>query len=239
MILRVIAAGAIAAIALSGCGSMESLGSDEEVVSAAVQGCRQLDQKNRITSRYDNRMRIIRQGLPLRVGGQALDYKVYETKEMNAFAMPNGCVRVYSALLDRLTDDEVRAVLGHEIGHVALRHSVQQYRTNRGVALTVGGLSAMSSVLTGGAVTGEGLAQITYSMVNARYSQNLETEADNYSVDLLLKEPDGKRKAAAMGTALQKITSGGNSGMLQKMFGSHPDPASRIENVKRRVEGAK
>ena len=239
MHFRLIAACAAASLVLAGCGSMESLGSDEEVVAAAQQGCRQLDQKNRITSRYDARMRVIRQGLPTHVGGQVLNYKVYDTKEMNAFAMPNGCVRVYSALLDKLTDDEVRAVLGHEIGHVALRHSVQQYRTNRGVALTVGGLSAMSSVLTGGAVNGEGLAQITYSMVNARYSQNLETEADNYSVDLLLREPDGKRKAAAMGTALQKITSGGSSGMMQKMFGSHPDPASRIANVKKRVENAK
>ena len=42
-----------------------------------------------------------------------------------------------------------------------------------------------------------------------------------------------------MGTALQKITSGGSSGMMQKMFGSHPDPASRIANVKKRVENAK
>ena len=41
---------------------------------------------------------------------------------VNAFAMANGCIRVYSGLMDMMTDNEVEAVLGHEMGHVALGH---------------------------------------------------------------------------------------------------------------------
>ncbi len=51
-----------------------------------------------------------------------MNYKVYMAKDVNAFAMANGCIRVYSGLMDMMTDNEVEAVLGHEMGHVALGH---------------------------------------------------------------------------------------------------------------------
>ena len=44
------------------------------------------------------------------------------TKEVNAWAMANGCIRVYSGLMDMMTNNEVEAVLGHEMGHVAHVH---------------------------------------------------------------------------------------------------------------------
>ena len=45
------------------------------------------------------------------------------TKDVNAWAMANGCVRVYSGLMDMMNDNEVRGVVGHEMGHVALGHT--------------------------------------------------------------------------------------------------------------------
>ena len=57
------------------------------------------------------------------VNGVPLNYKVYMTNEMNANATPDGSVRVYSGLMDKMNDDELRFVIGHEIGHVALGHS--------------------------------------------------------------------------------------------------------------------
>ena len=156
------------AAALTGCANMESLGSDQEVVAAANQSCRQMDQKNTITHQYDGRMAIIRQGLPTQVGGQTLNYQVYKTKDMNAWAMPNGCVRVYSALIDRLNNDEVRAVLGHEIGHVALRHSVQQYRTNRGVAIALSAGGALGSLVGLDGTGSDLMQQVAYSAISAQ-----------------------------------------------------------------------
>ena len=57
------------------------------------------------------------------VNGTPVNYKVYMDKEVNAWAMANGCVRVYSGLMDLMTDNEVEGVLGHEMGHVALGHT--------------------------------------------------------------------------------------------------------------------
>ena len=55
--------------------------------------------------------------------GVPANYKVYQTKDVNAWAMANGCIRVYSGLMDMMTDNEVEGVLGHEMGHVALGHT--------------------------------------------------------------------------------------------------------------------
>lgn len=223
---------------LAGCGSMEFLGSDADIVAAGTQNCQQLDAQNKITHRYDARMRNIRRGLPTTISGQTLDYKVYETEDMNAFALPNGCVRVYSALLDKLNDDEARAVIGHEIGHVALRHSVQQYRTNSGVAMTLQGVNAVGSLFGISDDSGM-LNKLAFSAISAQYSQRLETEADDYSIDLLLKERDGHKKAMALADALRKISADGeDSTLLRKMFGSHPNTKERIAHIEKRVNTA-
>ncbi|MGQ7116108.1 M48 family metalloprotease, partial [Escherichia sp. TWPC-MK] len=51
------------------------------------------------------------------------------TSDVNAWAMANGCVRVYSGLMDMMNDNEIEGVLGHELGHVALGHSLAEMKT--------------------------------------------------------------------------------------------------------------
>src|SRR5690606_497439 len=50
--------------------------------------------------------------------GLALNYKVYLVRDINAFACADGSVRVFSSLMDIMTDDELLSIIGHEIGHV-------------------------------------------------------------------------------------------------------------------------
>ncbi len=73
-------------------------------------------------SEYSQRLNKIAAALGDNINGQPVNYKVYETKDVNAFAMANGCIRVYSGLMDLMNDNEVEAVIGHEMGHVALGH---------------------------------------------------------------------------------------------------------------------
>ncbi len=73
-------------------------------------------------SEYAKRLTTIANALGNNINGQPVNYKVYMAKDVNAFAMANGCIRVYSGLMDMMTDNEVEAVLGHEMGHVALGH---------------------------------------------------------------------------------------------------------------------
>lgn len=100
--------------------------SDAEVKSLSDQSCKEMDSLYKIagkSSKYTKRLNKISKALGNNINGQPLNYKVYLTDDINAWAMANGCIRVYSGLMDKMTDDEVIGVLGHEIGHVELGHT--------------------------------------------------------------------------------------------------------------------
>lgn len=127
------------ATVLTGCQNMDSNGllssgaeafqayslSDAQVKTLSDQACQEMDSKATIApanSEYAKRLTTIANALGNNINGQPVNYKVYMAKDVNAFAMANGCIRVYSGLMDMMTDNEVEAVLGHEMGHVALGH---------------------------------------------------------------------------------------------------------------------
>lgn len=60
----------------------------------------------RLTSRY------------AAVNGVPLNFRVYRTPQVNAFATADGSIRIYSGLMDRMSDDELMAIVGHEMGHI-------------------------------------------------------------------------------------------------------------------------
>lgn len=61
--------------------------------------------------------------------GIPLNFKVYNVIDVNAFACPDGSVRVFAALMDIMDDDELMGIIGHEIGHVVKRHSKNAFKT--------------------------------------------------------------------------------------------------------------
>lgn len=124
---------------LSGCQNMDSNGlmtsgaeafqayslSDAQVKALSDEACKDMDGKATLApanSTYTQRLNKIASALGDNINGQPVNYKVYMAKDVNAFAMANGCIRVYSGLMDMMTDNEVEAVIGHEMGHVALGH---------------------------------------------------------------------------------------------------------------------
>ena len=146
---------------LSGCQNMDSNGlmtsgaeafqayslSDAQVKALSDQACKDMDGKATLApanSTYTQRLNKIASALGDNINGQPVNYKVYVAKDVNAFAMANGCIRVYSGLMDMMTDNEVEAVIGHEMGHVALGlrqgfHGLRQGgRHGKGVALADG-----------------------------------------------------------------------------------------------------
>ncbi|MCP5762619.1 metalloprotease LoiP, partial [Klebsiella pneumoniae] len=77
-----------------------------------------------------------------------VNYKVYMAKDVNAFAMANGCIRVYSGLMDMMTDNEVEAVIGHEMGHVALGH------VKKGMQVALGTNAVRAAAASAGGIVG-------------------------------------------------------------------------------------
>lgn len=216
-----------------GIGSGVTLGkalilSDSEVFESADQACTLMDQTNPLApagSPHAERLDRLTADLGAE-DGLRLMFKVYMVDELNAWAMANGCVRVYSGLLDALTDDEVHGVLGHEIGHVKLGHTKAKMRT----ALLARGVreGAVASGSGVGVIASGELGGLAEAVVNAQFSQKEERDADDYGFRFMVKHG---HDPYAMVTLFRKLP-GKKGGLLA----SHPGPAARAERIEARIK---
>jgi len=248
-----VAAAVLAASALVGCETMKNADtgalaqaggsafkamslSDGEIATMSDQSCAAMDQKNQIApanSRYAARLNQVVRQMPDTVNGKTANYKVYMTKDVNAWAMANGCIRVYSGLMDLMNDDELRGVIGHEIGHVALGHSKSRMQTAyaasavRGLASAAGGVAAQLSQSQAG--------DLGEKFINAQFSQANESAADNYSFDLLTERKLERKGLVSAFDKLAKL--GGSTG--SSLMSSHPPSADRSARMQKRLDAAK
>ena len=158
--------------------------------------------------------------------GLQLNFKVYESKTVNANASADGSVRFYSGLMDMMTDDELLFILGHEIGHVKNGHSAKAMRT----ALTTSGVrkAAAASGSTVGTLAESQMGGLLEAVVNAQHSQGQESESDDYGMRFL---KSNKLNTAAAGTSLRKLAGLSKGGGGASILSSHPDPGARAERM--------
>ena len=218
--------------------------SDEQIQAYVSQYIAQLDAQSPVlpeSNAYVKRVRNLTKGIT-EVDGIPLNFKVYQTSDINAFACADGSVRIYSGLLDKMTDDEVLGVVGHEIGHVALKHTLKQYKTAlRNSAIR----DAISS--TGGAVavlTASQLGDLGEALMSAKFSRKQEEQADDYGYDFLVAH---KRNPWAMAMAFEKLLSMSNGGAsagtqaassnsaVSEIFSDHPSTEKRIQTMSARA----
>lgn len=160
----------------------------------------------------------------------------------NAFAVPGGYVYVTRQLTGLMNSEaELAAVLGHEVGHVAARHSARrQAAAQRNQLLGVGGAILSSVLLGGNSPVGQQLSQAALQgsqLLTLSYSRNQELEADALGVQYLNSAGYDPR---AMASLLQSLASqnaldaqlqGRNDATMPAWASTHPDPASRVQNA--------
>ncbi|WP_243140659.1 M48 family metallopeptidase [Pelistega ratti] len=202
--------------------------SDDEMKAIGLQSAKKLDAENKTapaSNAYAKRLNKITKNFKS-YNGIPLNFKVYLTKSVNAFALPNGDVRVYAGLMDLMTDDEVLFVVGHEIGHVIEGHSKARMRTNllataaRQAAVASG--NSIASTLSSGEI-----GELAHNFVNAQYSQSQEYDADTFGLKIL-KENNRPKEAGV--SALRKLASL-NGGSNASILSSHPDSLKRAERI--------
>ena len=92
--------------------------SDEQVAELCRQSVAYTDSQTPLAdAKYQQRLQKLMSGISS-IDGKALNFKVYRSNEVNACAYGDGSVRVNSALMDLMDDDELFAVIGHELGHL-------------------------------------------------------------------------------------------------------------------------
>lgn len=194
----------------------------EELVAESKLSAKEMDKEASVAptnSKYTKRLNKLTKNLTS-YDGLTLNYKVYLADDVNAFAMPDGTVRVYSGLMDLMNDDEVVAVIGHEIGHVINEHTLYQYKKAYVTKAAKDGLSAVGGAT--GLVAGA-YGDIGEQFLNAQFSQSDELESDAYGVTLLHKVGRDPYAAATAQEKLQKL------GGTDSVFSSHPPSQKRID----------
>jgi putative metalloprotease len=163
-----------------------------------------------------------------------LNYKVYLTKDINAFATADGSVRVYSGLMDVMDDNELIAVIGHEIGHVHNHDSRDAMKALYQKEALIDAASSQSVKIS--AITDSQLAKIGSAMIDSKYSRKQESEADLFAYDFMKKNGYDVNAEESAFRILAKMSEGKESSFIDQMMSSHPDSKLRADNAKARAQ---
>ncbi len=202
--------------------------SDEELKAYFDQMAAASDAQNRLAGPkdpYGKRIAKLSKGLD-NYDGLKLDIKAYLTPEVNAFAMANGTIRVYSGLMDKFTDDEIRYVIGHEIGHVKAGHTKARIQTAmrtsalRNVAAASGGKAAQ--------LADSQLGELFEQVIKAQHSQANEREADDLAMQFMKNNHYAPQACVTALEKLDAMSGGGGASWLS----THPSPRERADRMR-------
>ena len=200
--------------------------SDDEVRELARRAANKADEEHEVAARgspYADRLeRLAREHR--KQDGRSFRYKVYLSSKVNAFALADGSIRLYSGLMDRMDDQELLFVLGHEMGHVVKDHSREKMRLALAGSALRKAIASQENAI--GEIAESQLGGLVNELLQAGFSREEEEEADAYAVQFMQEEGYDPEKSVS---ALKKL-----GGMNQKssLLSSHPAPKARVEKVR-------
>jgi predicted Zn-dependent protease len=173
--------------------------------------------------------RLIPQGV--RFNPKARDWawevNVIDTPSVNAFCMPGGKIMVFTGLLGRLqlTDDELAAVIGHEIAHALLEHG--RARMSEAV-LKNAGINLASAYFGLSNAGSAALSQAAQVAVSLPYSRSHETDADLVGIELAARAGFDPRAAVNVWKKMASVSGGSQP---PQILSTHPAHATRIHDL--------
>lgn len=221
-------AGALAVT--GGCASMVST---EQEVQLGQQGAAQVNAQLPIVrdGAVNSYVNQLGNSIARRVDPRGIQYtfRVVNSNEVNAFALPGGFVYVNAGLIARTSNmSELAGVLAHEIGHVVERHSVEQLERAQGANL-------LASVLLGGSSPiAQAGAQVAGTAVFAHYSRDAEREADRDAVRFLVQSGIDPRGMVSMFQTLLREQKS-QPGAVERWFSTHPLTEERVQNAQQEI----
>ena len=154
------------------------------------------------------------------------EVRVFEDKQVNAFALPGGKIGVYTGLLKvATTQDQLAAVIGHEVAHVIAGHSAE--RVSEGLAAEMGG----SVVQAATGVDPQVLGIATNVFFVLPHSRTQEAEADILGQDYMAKAGFDPRASIALWENMSR--SGGEK--PPEVLSTHPADSTRIKGLTKRL----
>jgi Zn-dependent protease with chaperone function len=180
-----------------------------------------------------------RLGRRLAAKAQGVQFSTYEfrlvnDRSINAFALPGGQIFVHRGVVEAADNEaQLAGVIGHEIGHVSLRHGTNQATK---ASFTQGLLGILGGVVGGGSVgaiatqLGAGFAA---NSVLLKYSRDAERQSDIVGTQVLY---DLGYDPRAMAQFFEKLEAESRGGRPPQFLSSHPNPDNRVEGVTAEIQ---
>ncbi len=172
--------------------------------------------------------RLIPQAKVLRPEAAKWNWQVnlIKSNELNAFCAPGGKIMFYTGIIDRLklTDDEIAAIMGHEMAHALREHGRENvshaYAQQAGLSI----LASAAGLSQGQAQLASIVSQVGLSLPNNRTQ---ETEADILGLELMARAGYNPEAAVSL---WKKMIAASNSS-TPELLSTHPNAANRIKNI--------
>jgi predicted Zn-dependent protease len=161
------------------------------------------------------------------------EFHVVNDASVNAFALPGGFIFVTRGLMTSVNDEaELATVVGHEIGHVTNRHSVQQISKAEVAQLGLG----IGSILSSDVARMAGIASQGLGILFLKYSRDAENQADLAGFRYALNQNYDVREMANVFQTLDRVSEASGGGRLPEWLATHPNPGTRIQNTEQRLD---
>ena len=209
--------------------------SDADAAALAKESIAEMDANNPVAGPADGySIRLNRLfGKHASSEGVNLNYKVYLVKDINAFAAADGSVRVFAGLMDIMDDNELLAVIGHEIGHVVNHDTRDAIKAAYKKEALLDAASSQSGKIE--TISKSQLGTLGNAMIDSKHSRKQESQADLFSYDFMKKNGYDVNAVESAFRILQNLSQGADSSFLTKMMSSHPDSGKRADEAKKRA----
>ena len=236
-----------AAFALSGCAYNEALGRQQvllvdegQLAQAAASAWTQTLSRQRLSNDAALNGRVSSVGQRLvqaaGAGNQAWEYRVFVNEQPNAFVLPGGKVGVNTGLFKVVqNDDQLAAVIGHEIAHTTARHAAERYSQTQlaqvglGVAQAAAGRASPTAGRAISTFGGAG-AQLGYLLP---FSRQHELEADRLGVDMMARAGFRPSQAVELWRNMQTQRTKASA---PQFLSTHPNDETRIAQLQAYVQ---
>ena len=194
------------------------------------------DKKISYNAQYNQSTTCIANAITQIVGGN-WEVVVFEDKSPNAFALPGNKIGVYTGMLQLVDNQEqLAAVIGHEIGHVLAKHSNERASQEMAVSQGLNILQAMTMPTSALGQLGFGLLGVgaEYGVLKP-YGRTQESEADMIGVDLMAKAGFDPRQSIGLWQKMDQATQGQQP---VEFMSTHPSHATRIQDLQQHMPQA-
>lgn len=175
--------------------------------------------------------RIIYQAVRLNSRAARWDWEVnlITTKEANAFCMPGGKIIVFTGLINslHLSVDELAVVIGHEVAHAVLEHTLDQVRKDA-LANT---LSGLASSLFGMGNLGDAIWGGGAKLASLKFSRDDEYEADAFGLEIAARSGYDPRSSLTLFNKLHTV----RIGVMENWLSTHPAKEKRIAKMQKSI----